>query len=197
VGPKESAPNRREAWEAVAERVGGRFIEAKRMGGHTVTFEHGPWTLTLGLHVVHTGSTNTVSTQVLTHFRGREPLRLTVRPRTFLDTWADKLGLGGPSIGDRALARRYVVRGRPASRVRSVLSGGLADALGGARTFRIEVGRAPRRVRTANGGHAGQLQVLAPGVDTDVERMVVMCDVARMGMDVLARIGAASAEPVR
>jgi hypothetical protein len=195
--PQRAPPrNRGEALEAVAEAVGGRLEEAKVKGGYVVIVEHGPWSLTLDLHVVSSGSAVTVHTRVVSFFLSREDVKLTVRRRTFWDAAAEKLGLGGPVVGDRAFTRRYIAKGRPESRVRSILSGGLADALAVPWSLGVEVKRAPRRRRKTMGQHARQLQVLAPGVDTDVDRMVGAFKVACAALDVLGRIGSASSEPI-
>jgi len=190
-----SAGTRREAVEAVAEAVGGSFREGKWLGGFGVKLECDPWTLHLDLKIVNSGGSNTTYTRVSAVFLGRERLRFTARPKTFLDRMAGKIGFGGLPVGDREFARRYVVRGRPASRVRSILSGGLASAFAAPVSFRIGVGRAGRKHRKRMGPTAHQLQVLAPGVDTDVDRMVSMFAVAREALDVLRRMGAASGEP--
>lgn len=157
-----------------------------------MTADHGPWTLTLGLHVATVGAAAVVQTRVLAIFLGREDLRLTVRQRTLFDRLAGRLGFGGIPVGQRDFARRYVVRGRPASNVRSILSGGLAAVLGERGPFRLEVSRAPRRSRKEMGPNASQLQVTAPGVDTDVGRMTEMFAVVREALDVLQRVGVAS-----
>lgn len=196
--PARSPPrDRGEALRAVAEAVGGTLIEGKVKGGFFVAVEHGSWTLTLDLHMVQAGSVSTLHTRVVAFFSGRDDLKLTVRPRTFIDAIGAKLGLGGLIAGDRDFTRRYVLRGRPESRVRSIISGGLGDALAVRGPLRVEVKRAPRRRRKTMGPHARQLQVLAPGVDTDVDRMVGLFAVGRAAMDVLGRIGSASSEPAR
>jgi len=189
------AGTRREAVQAVAEAVGGSFREGKWMGGYGVKLEHDPFTLHLDLKIVNSGASNTTYTRVSAVFSGRDPLRFTARPKTFLDRIAGKIGFAGLPVGDREFARRYVVRGRPSARVRSILSGGLASALAPPVSFRVEVGRARRKHRKKLGASALQVQVLAPGVDTDVDRMLSMFAVAREALDVLRRMGAASGEP--
>jgi len=81
--------------------------------------------------------------------------------------------------------------------VRSLLGGGLADVLLASFPLRLGVKRAPWRRRRSMGPHARQVQVLAPGVDTDVDRMVGLFRTARETLDVLARTGPASSEPPR
>lgn len=60
--------DRREAWEAVAERVGGTFSEAKVTGGWQVVAPHEAWPLTMSLQVVNTGLAVVVYTSVRAHF---------------------------------------------------------------------------------------------------------------------------------
>jgi hypothetical protein len=189
--------DRPQALQAVADALGGTFGKAQVTGGYVVTVEHGVWTLTLDLHVVTVATATQVHTRVSVLFLGREDLRFTVRRRSFIDALAAKVGLRGLPIGVRELARRYVVKGRPETLVRSILSGGLANALAVPGTFRVEVRRAPRRHRKALGPRARQLQVLFGGVDTDVGRMTGMFALARETLDVLQRVGAASSEPTR
>lgn len=193
--PERAAPtNRREALEAVAERVGGELVEGKKLtGGYAVVVEDGPWTLTLDMHMVSTGNGAVMHTRAFTHFSSREDLKLRVRRRGLLDRIAGVLGFGRQDYGHRAMAREHVVRGRPDSRVRSILSGGLAEAIARAPAVSLEVKRAPRRVRKTMGPQARRLQVLVPGVDTDVERMVGMLTLVREALDVLKRSGAAVA----
>jgi hypothetical protein len=175
----------------VADLAGGTFSEGKATGGYSVVVDQGPWRLTLGIHMVRTGTVNMMHTRVVARFVGRDGLRLVARPKTFADRLAEKLRWRPAPLGGRELARRYVVRGRPEARLRSVLSGGLADALAGWQTLRVEVGRAPWGVRRRIGPDARQLQVMYPGVDTDVERMVRLIDVAREAMGALERAGSA------
>lgn len=178
--------------EAVADHVGGTFLEGKMTGGYGVEVAHGVWTLTLDLHVVSTGTVNTMHTRVVCAFASRTDFRLRIRRRTFLDRMAAKLGIGNASYGDGDLARGHVVRGRPTSRVRSVLSGGLSSAILAWPSVSVVVSRAPRLHRKLLGPQARQLQVLSPGVDTEVERPVAMITVARAAMDALARSGVAT-----
>jgi hypothetical protein len=186
--------NRREALELLAERVGGTLSESKVTGAFAVSATHGSWPLTLDLHMVSVGFANTLHTRVWAAFHARTELRLVVRRRTFFDSLARRVGLGGSALADRSLARTHVVRGRPAGRVRGVLSAGLADAVTRNAASRIEVKRAPLRSRRALGPDARLLEVLAPGVDTDVDRMAGMFDAARLALDALLRAGVASAE---
>jgi hypothetical protein len=109
-----------------------------------------------------------------------------------LDRIVAKLGLGNARYGDGELTREHVVRGRPIPRVRSVLSGGLISAILAGPPLTVEVSRAARRDRKRLGPKARRLQILSPGVDTDVERPVAMIEVARAGMDALARSGVAT-----
>jgi len=185
--------DRRAALEAVAERVGGTLVEGKRvMGGYAVVVEHGAWTLSLDLHMAWAGMVQLVHTRVVSHFANRDRFRLVVRRRTLLDRIAAAVGLGGATSGDRELTRRYVVKGRPDVRVRSVLSGGLGAAVLAGPNVSVEVSKAPRRYRARWGPGAARLQVLSPGVDTDVDRSVGMIIVARRAMDALQRSGVVS-----
>jgi hypothetical protein len=183
---------RRQAMMEVAERVGGSFVEGRMTGGYAVAVERGRWTLMLGLHTVHSGADGMMHTRVTTHFEGRDDFRLIVRRRSFLDRMAARLGFGGLRAGGRELLERHLVRGRPESRVRSVLSGGVGEAILETDVRRLEVGRASWAVRRKRGPRMRTLQVTEPGLATDVDRMVAMVTVAGVAMDVLERVGLAS-----
>jgi hypothetical protein len=183
--------DRREAWEAVAGRVGGAFGEAKVTGKYVVTAEHRTWTMTMDLRLVSAGFTNSMHTRVWAPFQGRGELRLTVRRRTFFDALAKRVGLGGGIPADPTLARTHVARGRPAARGRAVLSAGLSSAVVERGSFRVDVRRAPRRVRKTAGDETLMVEVLSLGVDTDVDRMVGMFEVARGALDALSATGVA------
>jgi hypothetical protein len=133
-----------------------------------------------------------VHTRVVTHFVSREAFKLLVRRRRFFDRIATAVGLGRTVYGDRKLSRRLVVRGKPAVRVRSVMSGGLGAAVLAGPNVSVVVSKAPRRHRARFGSAAVRLQVLSPGVDTDVDRAIAMIDVAKEAMDALERSGVAT-----
>lgn len=196
-GPPPKAPSllgRREAWELVAERVDGELVEDKVPGGFAVDVEHGPWTLRLDLHMVSNGSASLMHTRVWTRFFSRDELRLVLRPKTFFDRVLERLGRKHPELSDREVARRYAVRGRPRPRIRSLLSGGLAETVTGHDSLRIRIGPVGWWRRRSLGRHARLMEVLAPRVDTDADRMVELIRVGRETLDVLRRTGSASAE---
>lgn len=181
--------------EEVANSSGGMIVEGRMAGGYAVEVAHAPWTLTLGLHAVSTGSTNLLQTRVHAHFTGREDFKLVIRPRSVVDRVARRLGFEGSMPGGRVLSERYVVRGRPASRVRSVLSGGLGDSMLKADAHRVEVRRASWWQRRKTGAHSRLFQLLEPEVSTDADRMLQLIGVARTAMDVLERVGIALGGP--
>jgi hypothetical protein len=185
---------RRAAYEELAGRVGGQFIEGKMVARIGVAVEHDGRTLTLGLHPVQTGMVTQLHTRVLALFQGRERLRLSVRPKTRLDRMASSLGLGGLQVAGRRFGERFVVRGRPAARVRSVMSAGLAAAVDAARDTRVAIGQASWRHRRRLGSETHRLEVLLPRMESDVDRLAAMLEVAREGIDALVRVGVASAE---
>lgn len=178
----------------MAQRVGGAFVEGKMPGGVAVDVEHGPWTLRLDLQVVSSGSSSLMHPRVWARFMGRDEVRLLVRPKTLLDRLLERLGRDGSKFLDRELARRYVVRGRPEARVRSLLSAGLAQAVSSHESLRLQIGPVGWRLRRALGPHARLLQARAPGVGTEVDRMIGLIETGREALDVLRRTGSASAD---
>jgi len=133
-------------------------------------------------------------TRVRAPFTARSDLRLLVRPRMFFDRLVRGLGLGRYVPSGAALAATHVVRGRPRRTVRATLAAGLAEGISRHGAFRVEVKRAPLSARSELGRGARSVEVLAPGVDTDVDRMVGMFEVARLALDSLVRAGVASME---
>jgi len=171
--------------------VEGTFGEAKVTGKYVVTAPHRSWTLTMGLYLVPGGFANSMHTRVHAPFRGRGALQLSVRRGTFFDAFQRKVGLGGYLPVDPSIAETHVVTGRPAQRVRAVLGAGLSAAVAERGAFRVEVRPYARWVQRLRGDETCVVEVLAPGVDTDVERMVGMFEVARRALDALSATGVA------
>ncbi len=161
-------------------------------GGYEVQLEHGGWKLHLGLHAAQNASEGLIHTRVLARFKGREDVRLLVRRRAALDRLAARLGFKGLGAGGRQLLDRYFVKGRPATRVRSVISGGLADAILETDAHRLQVGPESWFARRTRGPYARTLQVLEPGAATDPDRLVGMVVLAQEALDALQRAGLAT-----
>ena len=183
--------DRREAWEAVADRVEGTLGEAKVTGKYVVTASYRSWTLTMALQVVPGGFANSMHTRVHVPFRGRGELQLSVRRGTWFDAFQKKLRLGGYLPLEPSIARTHVVTGRPAARVRAVLGAGLSAAVAEHGAFRVDVRPWAPWIKRLQGDETCVIEVFTPGVDTDIERMVAMFDVARRAIDALSATGVA------
>ncbi|HSM59333.1 MAG TPA: hypothetical protein VK849_00995 [Longimicrobiales bacterium] len=183
-------PDRRSRWAEAATRLGGTLVEGKRSSADRVDVGHGPWTVTLDTYVVSTGNTAVTYTRARAFAPGWRGLRLTVRRRNWLDRLAEALGWASRLPVARPLTERYVVKGKPPSRVPSVF----ADAeLGGRildlQSVRLEVKRPSRKERRRHGESAAEVTCRTTGVILDVERLVGMVDVVRSTLDALQRVG--------
>ena len=193
---KPAKMDRREAWQEVARRVGGTFEEGKRKSQDQVVLEHGPWTIRLDTYTVQTGQVSITYTRTRAFFIGRADLKLMVRERGFFDTILDNLGFGGIAPGHRELASRYVVKGKPESRLRGLLTPGLTAAILAHPSLKLEVKTVPRKLRKTMGPHARTAIVHITGVMGDADRLEGMFTVVRETLDALERVGVAAREGV-
>ena len=195
-GKKRPKMSRREAWQEVARRVGGTFEQGKRKSQDQVVLEHGSWTIRLDTYTVHTGQVSITYTRTRAFFIGRVALKLLVRKRGFFDTIVDNLGFGGIAPRDRELAARYVVKGKPESRLRGLLTPGLTAAILAHRSLKLEVKTASRKRRKTMGAHARTATVYISGVMKDPNQLEGMFAVVRETLDALQRVGVAGPEAV-
>ena len=195
-GGKRPKSDRRQAWREVARRVGGTFEEGRRKSRDRVTLEHRAWRIRLDTYTVHTGQVSVTYTRVGAFFIGRADLKVVIRKRHFFDTILENLGLGGISPPHRELAGRYVVRGKPERRLRSVMTAGLTAAILAESSLRLEVKVAPRKKRKTMGPHARLVVVQVEGVIKDPDRLAGMFTVAREMLDALEAAGVAGREAV-
>jgi hypothetical protein len=184
--------DRRQAWREIARRVGGRFEEGQRDGQDRVSLEHGPWTVTLDTYTVHTGQVSVTYTRVRAFFIGRGDFKLVVRKRRVLDRLVEALGFGGVPPGDREITRRWVIKGKPASRLRSLLTQELIATLLVQPALRLDVKRAPRKQRKTMGAEARVATAQTTGVIVDPERLAGLFAVVTQTLDSLRRIGMAT-----
>lgn len=184
--------DRREAWQEVARRVDGTFVEGKSASRDRVALSHGPWTLRLDTYMVNTGHASVTYTRARAFFIGQADLKLVVRKRAFSDAILESLGFGGITPGDREMARRYVVKGRPESRLRSVLTAPLTIGILAQPSLRLEVKGAPRKHRKVNGPQAREVTAYTAGVIKDSDRLVGMLMVVRETLEALAGVGVAT-----
>jgi hypothetical protein len=191
-GKKLRKMDRREAWQEVARSVGGTFEQGKRSSADTVAIGHGPWTITLDTYTVHTGQVAITYTRAKALFIGQGDPNLLVRKRNFFDTILENVGFGGVAPGDRAFAARYVVKGHPEARLRSLLTTGLIAALLADSSLTVAVKKAPRKYRKVHGPQACQAAVYTTGVITEPNRIVGLITVARETLSALEVAGMAT-----
>ena len=184
--------DRREAWQEVARSVGGTFEQGKRSSADTVAVGHGPWTITLDTYTVHTGQVAITYTRAKALFIGQGDPKLLVRKRNFFDTILENVGFGGVAPGDRAFAARYVVKGHPESRLRTLLTPGLIAALLADSSLTVAVKKAARKYRKAHGPQACQAAVYTTGVIAEPNRIVGLITVARETLSALEAAGMAT-----
>ena len=189
---KRRKADRRETWQDVARAVGGTFTRGKRASADTVSVVHGPWTIVLETYTVRTQEAAVTYTRARAHFMGQGDPRLRIRKWNLFDTLLKRLGLGGSSPDRGALAGRYVVRGRPEARLRSLLTPGLIDALLAESSVTVRVKKAPRKERRAHGPTVRQAEACVSGVVTDPDRLVGLITITREVLSALAAVGMAT-----
>lgn len=191
-GRKLHKMDRREAWQEVARSVGGTFEQGKRSSADTVAIGHGPWTITLDTYTVYTGQVAITYTRAKAFFIGQGDPKLLVRKRNLFDTILENVGFGGVAPGDRAFAARYVVKGHPEARLRSLLTRALIAALLAESSLTVAVKKAPRKYRRAHGPQACQAEVYTTGVVTEPKRLVGLITVAQETLNALEAAGMAT-----
>ena len=184
--------DRREAWQEVARAVGGKLEQGKRASADTVSVVHDPWTIVLETYTVHTGHASVTYTRAKALFVGQGDPTLRIRKWNLFDGLLERVGLGGASSGRGALAGRYVVKGRPEHRLRSLLTPGLIDTLLAESSVTVRVGKAPRRDRKAHGPQVCQAEVCVSGVVTEPSRLVGLIKIAQEALAALAAVGMAA-----
>lgn len=188
--------DRREAWQEVAYAVGGTLEQGKTASADTVSVVHGPWTIVLETYTVHTGESSATYTRAKALFVGQGDPRLRIRKRNLFDGLLERVGLGGASSGRGPLAGRYVVKGRPGHRVRSLPTPGLVAALLAEASVTVGVKKAPRKHRKAHGPQVCLAEVYTSGVVTEPDRLVGLITIAREALTALAAVGMATRRSV-
>jgi hypothetical protein len=191
-GKKLRQLDRREAWQEVARAVGGTFMQGKRSSADSVAVGHGPWTITLDTYTVYTGQVAITYTRAKALFIGQGDPKLLVRKRNVFDTILENIGFGGVAPGDRAFAARYVVKGHPEARLRSLLTTELIAALLAESSLTVAVKKGPRKYRKAHDPQACQAAVYTTGVVTEPNRIVGLITVARETLNALEAAGMAT-----
>ena len=189
---------RRDAWTQVAAATGGRFHPGKRPAKDKVIITHGPWEVWLDTYVVSNGQTSVTYTRTRAYFLGRRHVSLLVRRRNLLDRIGEALGFASrPPVG-RALTETYVVKGKPPTRIPSLFSGShLGEAVMAVPSLRLEIKRAPRKMRLKLGASAGVAVCRTTGVIVDPAHLVGLIEVVKEALEGLQRIGEADSRPLR
>jgi hypothetical protein len=183
---------KRQRWQEAADRLGGGFREGKRSTKDVIEFDGGTGSITVDTYVVSNGSVSVTYTRARAYARGWRGLRLVARPRSWFDRLLAWLGRGEAPPLARDLLDRFVVRGKPSSRVPSLFADRvLVDALLGDPAVRLEVKRPSRKGRREHGEGVAEVGCRATGVVTDVARLVGMVVIVEATLDALVRIGEA------
>jgi len=190
AGPREDT--RRQRWRDAADRLGGTLREGKKSARDAIEVACRVGTIAVETFVVNNGSTSVTYTRARTYAPGWRGFRLVVRPRTWLDRLWARLGHGEAPPVARDLLERFVVRGKPSSRVPSLFADRVVvDALLEAPPVRLEVRRPSRKSRRVYGEGVAEVWCRATGVVTDVEQLVRMVSIVSVTLEALARIGEA------
>jgi len=119
-------------------------------------------------------------------------MRLVVRPQSWFDRIMARLGYGQAPPLARDLLERFVVRGKPPSRVPSLFADRtLVDALLEYPSVHLEVKRPSRRSRRKHGEDVAEVRCRATGVVTDVPQLIGMVEIVDAALEALVRIGEA------
>jgi hypothetical protein len=188
--------NRREVWEEVARSVGGTFLPGKRSSADKVLVAHGPWTIELDTYTVHTGESSVTYTRARAVFSGQVDIRLRIRRRNFFDTILENVGLGGVDPGHRTFAEKFVVKGRPETRLRSLVSPQLIEALLGEPKVSVKVKNASRKDRKVHGPRAREASAQMTGVIREPNRLLSLITVTQETLNALDEAGMAARERV-
>jgi hypothetical protein len=172
--------------------MGGKLEQGKRASADTVSVVHGPWAIVLETYTVHTGHAAVTYTRAKALFVGQGDPRLRIRKRNLFDGLLERVGLSGASSDRGALDGRYVVKGHPEPRVRSLLTPGLVAALLAESSVTVRVGKAPRRDRKAHGPQVCQAEAYASGVVTEPSRLQGLITIAQETLTALEAVGMAT-----
>ena len=194
--PKPAKRDRREVWQEVAQSVDGTFVPGKRSRADKVEISHGSWTIVLDTYTVHTGQTSVTYTRAKAFFSGPVDVRLKIRKRYFFDTLLENVGLGGVDPGHRSFTEKFVVTGRPDTRIRSLVTPQLIAALLTEPKIALSVRKASWSERRVHGESARAVSAQMTGVIREPSRLVSLITVAKETLSALAGAGMALREPV-
>jgi hypothetical protein len=172
-------------WQEVADSVGGTFVPGERPSADKVRITHGPWTLELHTFTVDSGEGSVTYTRVKTVFSSHVDIELRIRRRNFFDTILENVGLGGIDPGHRAFAEQFVVKGRPETRLRSLVTPQLIEALIAEPKASLKVKKASRKDRKAHGERAREASAQMTGVIREPDRLVNLITVAKETLNAL------------
>lgn len=183
---------KRQRWLEAADRLGGRLSQARRSAKDVIEVDAGRGTITVDTYVVSNGSVSVTYTRARSYAGGWRGMRLLVRPQNWFDRIVARLGYREAPPLARDLLERFVVRGKPPSRVPSLFADRvLADALLEYPSVRLEVKRPSRRSRRKHGEGVAEVRCRATGVVTDVPQLVGMVEIVDATLEALVRIGEA------
>lgn len=180
-----------EVWHELARLAGGRLLDDSKKPGDKVAVDHGGFLVWAGTEMVSTGTTVVIVTRVRSYYPGFRELEVRVRPRTVFDRLLAAFGARRPPPLPPRLVERYVVRGDPSSRVPSLFTAGLAEAVLAAPTHRLTVGEPSRKERKRLGEGWGEVSCRRSGTEQDPVRFLALIEVVRRTLDGLTRIGEA------
>jgi hypothetical protein len=188
--------DRREVWEEVARSVDGIFLAGTRSSADKVAISHGPWTIVLDTYTVDTGHSSVTYTRAKALFVGQVDIRLRIRRRNFFDTILENVGLGGVDPGHRAFAEKFVVKGHPEMRLRSLVSPRLIEALLAEPKASVKVKNASRKDSKVRGPGTREASAQMTGLVREPTRLVNLITVAKEILNALEEAGMAARERV-
>jgi hypothetical protein len=183
-------------WEEVASTVGGTFVPGKRSSTDRVLVAHSLWTIELDTYTVSTGHASVTYTRAKALFFGLVDVKVLIRRRYFFDTVLENVGLGGVDPGHRSFAEKFVVRGRPETRLRSLVTPRLIGALFAEPKVSVRVKTASRKDCEVHGSRAREASAQVTGVVREHDRLVSLILVAKETLNALEAAGMAARERV-
>ena len=194
-GEKGDLPDQRTVWREMALLLHGELVEGKRQTADKIVVPHGPWRIVTAIYVQSNGQTAVTYTRVQANFPGWRGLEVTVRRRNVFDRAWEALGFGTRLPLNPTLLERYVVKGRPGSRVPSLFAGpALYQAIDSAESLRLQVKRASRKIRKQHGQDVGLVEARTTGVVRDLGRLGGLIRAVAETLEALHRVGEARAE---
>jgi hypothetical protein len=185
-------PSREEIWRKLSSEIKGKYVEREFLKGDKVQATHGPWTVTLDLHVVSTGKVTLVFTRFRAPYVNPDGFRFRIYRRSSLSGLGKLFGMQDIEVGDPDFDEAFIIQGNDEEKVKNFFSKPRIRELVSVQP-RIELA-----VKNDEGWFGpefpegvDELQFLALGGPKDVEGLKAVFDLFSEALDKLCRMGSA------